>query len=138
MNFVLDASVYIARHSPKETHHQRAKQLWQLAPTVPFHVPEIFALEVVAAFARLGLSSDLIDEHHAFMMGAKFIVHPVDKGLVDGAMVVARDGRTRSADAIYMALAMRLQAVFLTLDLKLRTHLADSTNMALRDLNIQS
>ncbi len=137
--YVLDASVYVSRHSPNEKFHERAKALWQLGSRWPFHVPEIFSLEVVSAFARQQqLNTTAAANHRAFTTGVKFIIHPVDKTLVDEAIVVARDGRARAADAIYMALAIRLQASFLTLDLKLSTHLAMSTNVALRELKILS
>jgi predicted nucleic acid-binding protein len=137
--YVLDASVYVSRHSPHEEFHERAKALWQLGAARPFHVPEIFSLEVVSAFARRQqLSAASAAKHQGFATGMKFVIHPVDKTLVDEAIVVARDGRTRAADAIYMALALRLQATFLTLDVKLTTHLATSTNAALRELKIQS
>jgi predicted nucleic acid-binding protein len=137
--YVLDASVYVSRHSPHEEFHERSKALWQLGRARPFHVPEIFSLEVVSAFARQQkLNTAALTKHQAFAGSVKFVAHPVDKTLIDEAMVVARDGRTRAADAIYMALALRLQATFLTLDLKLKTHLATSANQALRELKIQS
>lgn len=138
-NFVLDASVYVSRHSPHEVFHERAKALWQLGSARPFHVPEIFSLEVVSAFARQqAFNTATAAKHHAFTTGVKFVIHPVDKSLIDEAIIVARDGRTRAADAIYVALAMRLQATFLTLDLKLLSQLSTSTNVALRALKIES
>lgn len=138
MSFVLDASVYIARHSPKEAHHERAKELWHLAAVTPFQVPEIFALEIVAAYSRLQIDPETLSEHRALTTSVKFVAYPLDKALIEEAIVVARDGRTRAADAIYVALALRLQATFLTLDMKLKTSLATSTNAALRDLKILS
>ena len=138
MNYVLDASVYVARHSPNETHHERAKELWKFAVAAPFHVPEIFSLEVVAAFSRLKSSVEVVAGHHAFTTGVKFIVHPVDRSLIEEATQVAKDARTRAADSIYMALAQRLGATFLTLDFKLKSHLSASLSASLREMMIES
>lgn len=138
MKYVLDASVYAARIFPLEKHHQRAKELWRMASSLQFHVPAIFQLEVVSAFSRSSMEQEAINKHEGILSGTKFVAYPIDDSFLKKAITVARDGRVRSADAIYLALALQLDATFLTLDFKLRKHLSSFSNPRLQELKILS
>jgi predicted nucleic acid-binding protein len=114
---VLDASVYVAYLSPSEHHHEQALRLWDgYPPEEPFAVPAVFRLEVIAAMARRGESSDVLDAIDALARGPKFEAVPLSGGLLDTAARVARAARLRAYDALYAALALERGCPLLTLD----------------------
>lgn len=117
MSPVLDASVFIAAISPVERHYHRAKQLYDTLPdTEQFLVPGIFRVEVVAGLARRGEPVDVLDTVDAIIRGPRFYACPLDDELIERAVRVARVAHLRAYDAVYVALALALDAPILTLD----------------------
>lgn len=114
---VLDASVLVASISPRERHHAAARSALDGIPaTTPFIVPELFRVEVIAALARRGESSALLDTVAAYLSTARFAVMPMDAASADRAMAVAKAARIRAYDAVYVALALDHDTALLTLD----------------------
>lgn len=117
MSVVLDASVYVAAHEPRETHHARARaSLEGVPPDEPFLVPSLFRVEVLAALARRGRPAELLDAVAAQIGGPRFVEVPVDDALIARACEVARAARLRAYDAVYVAVAALHDATLLTLD----------------------
>ena len=99
--FVLDASVYVSAISPAESRHATAAALLSEVPAdVPFLVPAIFRLEVVAALARRREPAEVVDLVSVRLAGPKFLARPVDQDLLERACTVARVARLRAYDAL--------------------------------------
>ena len=121
MTPVLDASVFVAAVSPAERHHARARELYDShADDMPYLVPSLFRVEVLAALSRRGESPDLLDLVDAIVRGPRFIACPVAPALVERAAQVAREARLRAYDALYVALALSSESPLFTLDVELR------------------
>jgi predicted nucleic acid-binding protein len=118
LKFILDASVYVSFYSPTESRHETAKKLWSLCPEREvFHVPQIFTLEVLSAFARRQVDLESISEQESFInTGPKFTLHPLNPHIMATASTIIKSSRLRSADALYLALTHELQGTLLTLD----------------------
>lgn len=117
MTPVLDASVFVAAISPAESHHARARALYESHPdSQPFLVPSIFRVEVIAALARRGEGDELLDVVDALVRSPRFHTRALDPVLLDRATTVAREARLRAYDAVYLALALSAGAPLYTLD----------------------
>ena len=117
MSPVLDASVFIAAHSPSERHHALARRAYSMHPdTLPYLVPDLFLVEVMAAFARRGEPEAFLETVDALVRGPRFHAVAMDGDLLERAMFVARRARLRAYDAVYVALALARDAPLLTLD----------------------
>lgn len=117
MNPVLDASVFVAAISPSERHHAQARALFDSHPdTLPYLVPALFRVEVIAALSRRGESSELLDTVDALVRGPRFFTCQVDAHTLDQATKVARQARLRAYDAVYVALAMITESPLYTMD----------------------
>lgn len=119
---VLDASVFVAAISPAEIHHVAAQTLFDSHPaTLPFLVPSLFRVEVLAALARRGEPDELLDPVAVLVSGPRFHAVEVDAFLIERASQVARAARLRAYDSIYVALALDRDARLLTLDAEVRS-----------------
>lgn len=93
---------------------------------MPYVVPAIFRLEVIAAFARRGESDALLDAVDALVRGPRFHTVALEADLLDLALRVGRRARLRAYDAVYGALALSRGEALYTLDLELEQRLADA------------
>lgn len=117
MTPVLDASVFVAAVSPTERNHRQARLLFDSHPdSAPYLVPELFRVEVIAALARRGEPTELLDTVDALVRGPRFYACPLDERLLDDAVRVARVARLRAFDAVYVALALARGEPLFTLD----------------------
>lgn len=123
---VLDASVFVAAISPREIHHRAARALYDAyAADRAFLVPSLFRVEVLAALSRRGEPDELIDTVDLLVSGPRFHSIPIDGSLIERSVQVARAGRLRAYDAVYVALALNADAAFLTLDSEVRSKVAE-------------
>ncbi len=123
---VLDASVFVAAISPREIHHLAARDLYSAyAADRAFLVPSLFRLEVLAALSRRGEPDEVIDIVDLLVSGPRFHSIPIDGSLIERSAQVARAGRLRAYDAVYVALALNADAAFLTLDSDVRAKAAE-------------
>ncbi len=117
MNPILDASLFVASLSPAERHHTAAAALFNSHPgELPYFVPSLFRVEVIAALARRGESAALCTAVDAKLRGPRFVSCPVDEALIERAVEVAQNARLRAYDAVYVALALKHRAPLYTLD----------------------
>jgi predicted nucleic acid-binding protein len=124
---VLDASVFIGACSPAEAHHAEARAMLDGIPgNVPFLVPALFRVEVLAALARRREDAFFLDTVDALITGPRFHPCPIDDALVQRSVEVARRAGCRAYDAVYGALALSRGAILLTLDGELRRLLSDA------------
>ncbi|MCK6507929.1 type II toxin-antitoxin system VapC family toxin [Myxococcota bacterium] len=115
----------MAAVSPSERHHARAVALFESLPErVPFLVPAVFRVEVIAALARRGEAPELLDVVDALLRGPRFFSCAVDERLIETATEVARRAGLRAYDAIYVALALIRGAPLFTLDADLADRVA--------------
>jgi len=123
---VLDASVFVAAISPREIHHLAARDIYNShAADRAFLVPSLFRVEVLAALVRRGEPDELLDHVEVLISGPRFHSVSIDAGLIDRAAQVARSTRLRAYDAVYVALALNLDAALLTLDSEVRSKIAE-------------
>ncbi len=126
MSPVLDASVLVSAISPQERHHAEARALFEsVHDDIPYLVPALFRLEVIAAFARRGESAAFLDAVDALVRGPRFHSFPIDVALLDLAVQMGRHARLRAYDAVYCALALLQSAPIYTLDANFRARLAN-------------
>jgi predicted nucleic acid-binding protein len=123
---VLDASVFVAAVSPHEIHHVAARDLYNsYVADRAFLVPSLFRVEVLAALSRRGEPDELLDTLDLLVSGPRFHSVPIDGPLIERSAEVARAGRLRAYDAVYVALALNAGAAFLTLDSDVRSKVAE-------------
>ncbi len=133
MTPVLDASLFVAAISPVERHHARARALFDSLPeSEPFLVPDLFRVEVMAALARRGEPSDLLDAVDALVRGPRFCPQALDEALLERTVHVARIAGLRAYDALYVALALAWSQPLYTLD----EDLASRSRTAFADLQV--
>ncbi len=124
MTAVLDASVFVSAVSPHEVHHGEALRLMATVPDdVPYVVPAVFRVEVVAALARRGATDAHLDAVDARIRGPRFALAGLDHALVDLATALARSARLRGYDALYAAVALQRRLPLLNLDRELADRL---------------
>lgn len=122
MNPVLDASVFVAAISPSERHHVSARPLFDSHPdNLPYLVPALFRVEVIATLSRRNESGELLDVVDALLRGPRFHTCPIDSDTIERATAVARLAGLRAYDAVYVALALSAGAPLYTLDIELRS-----------------
>ena len=117
--YVIDASVYVSRLKATEADHASSKRMLDAlqAQRIPVSCPNLVWPEVTAAVARgtgdpaLGIAAAVILRRlpfHAYL--------PVDNRLAATAAELAARCGLRGADAVYVALAQRLNCALVTLD----------------------
>ena len=117
--YVLDASVFIAAHVPSEKHHLAARALMKRAPEdVPFLVPAIFELEVVAALARRGARLHQIASVEVALQTGRYVPVAIDATVLTTAVDVAKKAALRAYDSVYAAVAIQNEAALLTIDVE--------------------
>lgn len=117
MTPVLDASLFVAAISPAERHHRQAQLLFESHPeAMPYLVPALFRVEVIAALARRAEPLELLETVDALIRGPRFHVCPLDEPLLEKSVHVARVARVRAYDAVYVALALTRGESLFTLD----------------------
>jgi predicted nucleic acid-binding protein len=117
--YVVDASVWVSRFLPADVHHDPS-HCWlgeQVARGEPIAAPLLVLAEVAGAVARrTGLSE--LGAHAVSLMqhlpNARLV--PVDAELAQLGARVAAQLRLRGADALYVALAHRLDIPLVTWD----------------------
>lgn len=127
--YVIDASVYVSRLKATEAGHAASKRLLDAlqAQRIPVSCPNLVWPEVAAAVARgtrdptLGLTAAVILRRlpfHAFV--------PLDNRLASSAAELSAKCGLRGADAVYVALAQRLNCALVTLDDEQHNHATDA------------
>ena len=117
--FVVDASVHIADMRPAEPYHPEARafldhvrQTGKLA-----YGPMTVLAEVAAGIARGTGQPGLARRLTGLLQRVpNFIFTPVDKALGGLAAELAAERQMRGGDAVYVALALQLGAILVTLD----------------------
>jgi predicted nucleic acid-binding protein len=116
---VIDASVWVSRALPSDVHHSQSR-VWATRFSTTRErlvVPSIFLVEFGSAVCRRTDSA-----HQARKAVLKIASDPVfniidlDLQLISDSTDVAMDLRVRGADAIYVALAQRLNLALVTWD----------------------
>ena len=114
---VLDASVLISFLSDTECHHKNAVKIYRSIPAAqPFLVPEIFPVEVVAAFSRRHASDAYIRSLQGLVLSPKFVRVDLNDELLEKAFLVAKTLKLRANDALYVATAILHKQKILSLD----------------------
>ena len=95
------------RDISEEIHHTVARTLYDTWPeNRAFLVPALFRVEVLAALARRGEPSELLDTVEVLVSGSRFHSVAIDASLLERATAVALAARLRAYDAVYVALAL--------------------------------
>jgi len=126
VSYVLDASVAI-RWLIRQEVHPHAEAVLERIVSEPenFAVPELFSFEVFSVLARVHP-----DPGHAFrevilpLLASGVLRYPMTPALAEGALPFTGRGLSGN-DACYAALALELDAVWLTFDRKAHGLLAD-------------
>lgn len=121
--FVVDASVYIADVRPSEPHHAEARAFLDHVRQSGEEVysPIIVLAEVAAGIVRGTGRPSLARRLTALLQHVpNFTFVPVDGSLGQMAAEVAASHQIRGCDAVYVALAQRLNASLVTLDVEQR------------------
>lgn len=113
---IVDASVIVAANSDHEAGHVVARAWYDVAVQGKLAAPMILWSEVAAAIARESGSADLAERVIANLRVSPITFVPVDEDLAAEAAEIARTRRIRGCDAIYVALAVRLNEPLITLD----------------------
>lgn len=119
---VVDASVWVSWLRPADRHHQ-ATRGWlepRLLAGEVMATPDLAIIEVAGAIARITGQPSLGRRSAAGLIDIPLLeVHSGDKERFSLAIALAADCRLRGADAVYAALAMRLDATLVTWDAEL-------------------
>jgi len=67
----------------------------------------------------------LLDTVDILVSGPRFHSIPIDASLIERSVQVARAARLRAYDAVYVALALNVDAAFLTLDSDVRSKVSE-------------
>jgi predicted nucleic acid-binding protein len=127
--YVIDASVYVSRLKATEVDHASSKRLLNAlqAQRIPVSCPNLVWPEVAAAVARgtqdptLGLAAAVTLRRLPF-----HVYVPLDNRLASSAAELAAKCGLRGVDAVYVALAQRLNCTLVTLDDEQRNRAAGS------------
>jgi predicted nucleic acid-binding protein len=116
---VVDANIWVARFVPSELHHQQSRD-W-LRQTIRggerLAAPELLLVEVSSAITRqLNDSARAAQVVQQLLKMRSFNWVNVDHGLILLAAEIAADLRLKSADAVYVAVAERLNVPLITWD----------------------
>ncbi len=116
---VIDASVWLSVILSEDKHHPEARA-WSglmLLNGTELAVPAHFPAEVIGVLQRTGNPENIIESAIATLTGAgPLTMHPVTVELGLFSVEVARRTAVRGADAVYLALAARLEAPLVTWD----------------------
>lgn len=116
---VVDASVWVSWLRPSDCHHE-ATSRWiepQLLAGEVLATPDLAIIEVAGSIARITGQSSLGRQSATALIDIPLLeVHPGDRERFSLAVALAADCRLRGADAVYAALAMRLDATLVTWD----------------------
>ena len=117
--YVIDASVYVSALQPAEADHAASRRLLAdlQARQTPVACPTLVWAEVAAALARG--THDPALARAAVSLLRRLPYHryvPLDSALASMAAAAAARCQLRGADAVYVALAQRLNWTLVTLD----------------------
>lgn len=123
--WTIDASVWIRASEPREEGSTACSQLLtSLArQSAPILVPNLVLIEIAGAVSRLRdpVRADEVVQSTRDMPGIVFL--PLDGGLADTALMLARTHRLRGADAVYAAVAARYSTRLISCDREMLTRL---------------
>lgn len=116
---VVDASVWVSAFLPADAHHVAVVAF--LACLVergePVALPNLALAEIAGAIARRTDDAGLAAEALALVRRQALLsVVALDDSLGEAAALLAMNARLRGADAVYVALAARLNTALVTLD----------------------
>ncbi|HVA23853.1 MAG TPA: type II toxin-antitoxin system VapC family toxin [Chloroflexota bacterium] len=116
---VVDASVWVGRYVPEDVHHAASLSWFSRGPAQQssLAVPFLALAEVAGAIARrTGHSADAQNavEHMRAVPGLQMV--PLEESLAVQAAQAALSYRLRGADAVYVAVALRLSMPLVTFD----------------------
>ena len=119
MRVVIDASVLIAAFKNNEPAHPASADFLEATVAYPVTLcsPAILFVEIAGAFSRPTHNPDyaarVIREMRALL---EIELYPIDSDLASNAEAIAQNFFLRGADALYIALARRMNAPLVTLD----------------------
>ena len=116
---IIDASVYVALTNAHESEHSNSWAWFEQAKAMQETVtaPVILLAEVSAAISRGVGNPSLAHQVVQQLLHSRAIeLSPVTTALAERAATIAADHRIRGCDAIYVALAERLDDDLVTLD----------------------
>ena len=116
---VVDASVWVSAFLPADTHHEKVlaflRRIVEHGETI--ELPNLGLAEIGGAIARRTGDPALAAGALALVRRQPLLtIHALDDSLGEAAARLAIDARLRGADAVYVALASRLDAPLVTLD----------------------
>lgn len=118
---VVDANVLVAELRHAEPHYKEARQFLDYARKQNLSIagPATLRAEVAGAVAR-GTGKPVVGEHAVRLLLARPALQlvAVDLGLAAVAAEIAARQKVRGYDAIYLALAERLSAPFVSFDIE--------------------
>ncbi len=119
---VVDASVWVSGLTPRDIYHEASRH-WlesQLTQNVSLIIPIICLAEVAGAIAQVTGTSEngeyAVDQ---ILARPNLRIFPIDHALGMDAVQMAAQLRLRGADAVYVALARRLNVPLATWDQEL-------------------
>ena len=115
----LDASVLVAAASPDDPAGVDAAAVIDAAiqAGLTVHQPSLAFVEVAAAIARrTGDETSAFEAVEALGTMPGIVIHPLDLDAAAEAAFLASRLRLRGADAVYAAVAHRLETILITLD----------------------
>lgn len=116
---VIDASVWISRLLPQDSNHQAASSWVNRHIMIGgiFTAPTMLAMEVAASISRRTKNVAQAQAASDQLYGLWFVrLAPMEQTLVEEATDLAATLGLRGADAIYVALAMRLGVPLVSFD----------------------
>ena len=116
---VVDTSVLVAGMRPSEIYHTESRTLLEMLGHKhhSFYLPIIALAEVAAAISRVTDNTEQAHREVALVRQLPgLILVPVDVTLGEQAAMIAAGYRIRGCDAVYVALALTLNATLITLD----------------------
>lgn len=116
---VIDASVWLSVVIPTDIHFAEATEwaTWFESGSTRIAVPAHFVAEVAGVLSRTGINRQFVDETiDDIVSSERFILHDITVSLGLVAADVAKTGRVRGSDAVYLALAQSLGSPLLTWD----------------------
>jgi len=116
---VVDASVWVSAFLPADAHHGTVltflRRIVERGEDVV--LPNLALAEIGGAIARRTGDAALAADALALLRRQPLLtIHALDDSLGEAAARLAIDARLRGADAVYVALAARLDATLVTLD----------------------
>lgn len=116
---VIDASVWVAAADATDLFSDASRRFLEAiaAQALPVALPALARIEVACALARRLRDAPAARRIADGMVRAPFVTeHTMDAALIDSAVAAGTDAFLRAADAVYLALARRLDAAIVTWD----------------------